>query len=460
MEKRKKIIIFCRCLATVILFVCVFSCISDALAVKESRDRYQEFYEQKENIDVLILGTSHVFNGISPMDMWEQNGIIAYDLAAPGCRIPSAYWILKNALQYTEPKLVVLDCAYLFDVKAHEKTGYMHVIFDAMPLSKTKLEALTDLYDRKEEIVEHLVPFLVYHSRWNELEIKDFFYKPDYGKMGFGTGCDVVDAVLPDFTVNEVKKVHNVSTEYLYKIIELCEQQGMDLLFTFLPFNTNEESKNDAAYVRMIAEQKGIAFLGPDELQQCINLRTDFVNNNSNNSHLNLSGAHKLSYYLGNYIAQNYEVADQRENPRYDDWHRYYALYEDHKLSLMKAQGQLENYLVGMADRNYTGVVYVHDTACIQNERVLNLLRNLNMDMDRGMETGLFIQPEKAIWAGNVEIRSDKDGKPALFLNHEMLYSWDASATDAGIYVVVMDNSGENVLDAATFSASARIKIS
>jgi len=458
MNKRKNIIILSRCMATILLFVCVFGCVSATLEGKESRDRFQEFYEQQENFDVLILGTSHAFRGISPMDMWEQNGIVAYNLGASGCRIPSSYWMLKNALQYTNPKLVVLDCAYLLDNKTNDNINYMHMIFDSMPFGRIKIEALMDLYDQKEDIERFLFSFSLYHNRWDELVKEDFFYKPVCGKMGLWTGCEVVSTELPDFSVSQIEQVDNVSTQYLEEIIELCEVREIELLLTFLPFDMNDASKNDAAFVRMFAQQRGIPYLGPAELTQCINPKTDFKDSSNDNSHLNLSGAHKMSYYLGDFITNNFSIPDQRNNPLYDDWNQYYSLYEDYKLSLLKEQTCLEHYLVGMADKNYTCAVYINDAESLQNELVENLLANLGMRVNDEMSQ-LLVRRSEDTWMKDAQIRIAEDRKPVLFLNNERLHCWDIPVTAADIFVVVMDNSGETVLDTAAFSGISKEKI-
>ncbi len=158
--QKDKIRVISAVLFTIILLLFALYFLFSVMEDKKSRDRYQEFYNQEEDFDVLFLGTSHVFCGISPMDMWEQNGIVSYNLATSGCRIASSYWILKNALDYTNPKVVVLDCAYLLEDKAHKNIGYVHGIFDAMPFNKHKVEAIKDLLGSGERAKQIFFLFL------------------------------------------------------------------------------------------------------------------------------------------------------------------------------------------------------------------------------------------------------------------------------------------------------------
>ena len=459
MKKESNITIIFRCFVTVVLLLYILGSLFSIFERKDSRDSFQEFYELQENIDVLFFGTSHVYNGISPMDIWEQNGIVSYNLGSPGCRIASAYWMMQNALQYTTPKLIVFDSAYLLDAKTHSNINFMHRIFDSMPLTRVKVEAIMDLYDKKEDISRFLFPFSLYHNRWDELSKEDFFYKPVYGKMGFMESCDVIDAVLPDFTPSEEKAVDNISTQYLNKIIDLCKQRNIKLLLTFLPYNVNEDSKNDAVFLQALAKEHGINYLGPEELLEIVNPNTDFMNNDENNSHFNLSGAHKMSYYLGNYISETYGIPDQRQNPTYKDWHQYYAFYEDYKVSLLHDQGRLENYLVAMADKNYTSFVYIHDQNSLQDNLVSNLLNNLNPEIReaQGGESVLL-----ATKGGNTlaNVQISENAYPILYLNDDIQHHWEIPVTSADIFIIVMNEDGTNVLDTAAFSLASKERLS
>ena len=59
---------------------------------------------------VLFFGTSHVNNAVFPMELWKDYGITAYNFGGHANAIATSYWVMKNALDYTHPKLVVFDC--------------------------------------------------------------------------------------------------------------------------------------------------------------------------------------------------------------------------------------------------------------------------------------------------------------------------------------------------------------
>lgn len=450
MKKNRTVKIISGCLATVVMLVLVLGCITNIFERKASRNKFEEFYQQDMDFDVLFLGTSHVDGGISPMDMWEQNGIVGYNMATPGCRIATAYWVIRNALQYTEPKLIVLDCAYLLDHKANSNINYMHRVFDSMPFSNVKVEALLDLYDEKEDILRFLFPFSLYHNRWNELTKSDLFFTPQYGKMGINPGCDAVNAEIPKVMADEAVAIDNISTQYLESIIELCREEEMDLLLTFIPFLASESSQNDAAYLRVLANQHGIAYLDPVQLLELLNLKTDFINNNDDNSHVNLSGAHKISYYLGNFIQEHYQIPDRREDPAYQQWHRYYEQYAAYKQVLLHGQESINPYLVAAADKNYTIVLQIENWDILEDDMAVNLLCNLGIDPEE-----LHEKKDCLIVNGSEEteftITRDTEGNPICLQDNTHIYSWGNTSKDADVFVLVVNKEDMQIVDAAAF---------
>ena len=43
--------------------------------------------------------------------------------------------------------------------------------------------------------------------------------------------------------------------------------------------------------------------------------------------HMNLSGAQKVTHFMGEYLKRNYELPDRREDAEYRDWKESYGRY-------------------------------------------------------------------------------------------------------------------------------------
>ena len=129
-----------------VLFIIIVSKISDIFERKYSYSKYYDFYQQKQDFDVLFLGTSHVLNAVYPMELWRDHGIISYNLANHSENICTNYWQLRNALDHTKPKAVVID---LYAVDGDDKVNdrYLHNFTDEVPFSLTKMKMVQDLLE-------------------------------------------------------------------------------------------------------------------------------------------------------------------------------------------------------------------------------------------------------------------------------------------------------------------------
>jgi len=92
----------------IILFLC-FQVVNNITKRKDSYVKTADFFSQEENFDVLFFGSSHMTNGIFPMELWKNYGIISYNLGNHSEKIKVTYNNILLALEYTNPKLIVLD---------------------------------------------------------------------------------------------------------------------------------------------------------------------------------------------------------------------------------------------------------------------------------------------------------------------------------------------------------------
>lgn len=91
----------------VLFFIIIFVLVGVAAKIterKDSRKKYQDFMELADQIDVLFLGSSHVLNGINPVQLYSEYGITSYNMGKPGGMVTESYWTLMNALDYCTPK--------------------------------------------------------------------------------------------------------------------------------------------------------------------------------------------------------------------------------------------------------------------------------------------------------------------------------------------------------------------
>ena len=148
MDRKCKIKSVIGCIITLGITIMLLWYSTDLMERKESRLKYISFFEQEADFDVLFLGTSHVINGIFPMELWNDYGIVSYNFGGHGNRLATSYWVMENAFDYTSPKLIVIDCYMLSEPdKIASDFSHMHSVFDAFPFSKTKVNTVFDLLE-------------------------------------------------------------------------------------------------------------------------------------------------------------------------------------------------------------------------------------------------------------------------------------------------------------------------
>lgn len=342
---------------------------------KYSYTKYYDFYHQEQDFDVLFLGTSHVLNAVYPMELWRDYGIVSYNMANHSENICTNYWQLQNALQYTKPKVVVIDL-YAVDGDGKVNEQYLHNFLDEVPFSPLKIEMVRDLLEPDKRI-EYLFNLSLYHSRWEEIGREDL--KPSRGVEKGAELRDEVTVNVPPVLIpkEEYDPTERLNKQYLQKIIDLCKEQDIDIILMYVPYTMPEGDQMVANWGYVAAQKNGIPYLNFVYEDLKINYATDCADEGH---HLNASGARKLTDYLGKYISTHYSVADHREDPAYDFWYQDYDEYREMKRDWLKGQKNVWSYLLLLNDRDYLTKIYASDSNYIyKDSEMKELVGNISV---------------------------------------------------------------------------------
>ena len=387
---RKYIKQILNCIMTIIVTVLLFNLTANLVERKESDTKNKAFLEQDKDFEVLFLGTSHMINGVYPMELWDDYGIVSYNLAGHDTPIATSYWVLQNALDYTTPKVVVIDClAISNNTKVSTNFDYAHLSFDVFPLSYTKYLAVSDLMfdDMEHSKWDLLFPFSKYHNRWNQLTDADFFVEYNCEK-GAEMRVDLVEPLCYEKIPADNKMVGDtVAIDYLERIIQECNGRGIEVLLTYIPFPADIPYQEEANRVYDIAEEYGVDYINFLDMD-IVNYSTDCYDATS---HLNPSGARKVTEYLGQYLVENYDVQNQRANPDYVDWKTSYEEYQNKKNEILT---DIENpyvYMSMLTDNNYNVIIEIVNEKILYDEKLCVLFENMGIDRDKLMTAEYII---------------------------------------------------------------------
>ena len=160
----------------VLIFIFILNYITRIFVLKNIDGIYQVniFYKQKNNsIDVLFVGSSHIFCNIDPSILYKNYGIASYHFATSGSRTWHTYFSLKEALKTQNPKLIVTE-AYN-TIYGNDYASYARILDFVYSLkwSVNKAEAIK-VSSKKQDWFKIASSLPIYHNRYSKLNSMDF----------------------------------------------------------------------------------------------------------------------------------------------------------------------------------------------------------------------------------------------------------------------------------------------
>ena len=413
---------------------------------KDSYAKHAEFFEQKADYDVFFVGSSRMMNGVFPMELWERRGIVSYNWAQAGHPTPAYYWIMRLALDYKQPKLMVIDCYGMqMDVKTTAVFGLMHISMDSFPLSLNKIRAAYDMLDDPYIDVEEysegerrsafnlLWTFPVFHSRWDQLTEEDFRPQKNMTRGAIANNEMFWGEFVPDDS-EKGKVTETIGMDYLRRAVEECQSRGIDVLLTYIPLFADAKQQACADYAGKIAEEYGVDYLNFFDMDVA-NYHVDFADSAG---HLNTAGARKITDYIGAYIAERYGIPDRRGEAAYENWERDHAVYVQKKNDTLKACEDLRQYLMLLTRDSVDILLRVRDPSLYRDPTVSELLAGL----------GLTEMPEDAEL---LLIRNGGESAAVLKQLPAELSAYIDRLEEGGTALRVLTLRGEEEIDCADF---------
>ncbi|MBR3469701.1 MAG: hypothetical protein IKH28_08410 [Lachnospiraceae bacterium] len=196
---------------------------------------------KRDSVDTVFVGTSHLFCGIDPDILYEEYGINSFMLATSGQTLPMTYYATMEAIQYQHPKRIIFEVCYVANGLITISNEMSHYFFDGMPNCEAKKLALEELVAKEDRIYFYL-PFGIYHTRWKELEKKDFLNNEvsERGGVHFDRTYNMTSDI-PLVHPMETEEMPEGMEEWLEKIVALCKENQVELILCVAPYNSQYE---------------------------------------------------------------------------------------------------------------------------------------------------------------------------------------------------------------------------
>ena len=291
---RKKIVrpvVFCAILLCLLMAA---SAVMSALArtntdLVQNRNKSMVELENEpaDTIDVLVIGDSESYTTVSPMEIWDKEGIPSYVGGQTGQKIQESYYMLKKALKTQKPKVVAIETNMIFRSQS----------------------AVRGIKETLVQTMLYYFPVFRLHNSWKawvtgEDKRSQTFYK------GFVLR-DVVEAYTGGSYMKKTAKTERMSriTRFMMdQIVSLCRKNNIQLFLYSAP------------------SPKNYSFRKHNTMELGINWSEDSLDKGD---HLNILGAVKVSDYLGRYLKKEYHLKSRKSESTYRSWNESLIQYRE-----------------------------------------------------------------------------------------------------------------------------------
>jgi len=358
--------------------------------------------------------------------------------------------------------------------------GSVRKAMDSMKLSPLKVEAAKNIekYDDTQSALSFLLLNLRYHTRWTGLGENDYTEASmiEHGGIkGFsalgGSNPNLQYVPFKDVDSNGVdpEEMVDIAKDYITKTIELCEQEGCQLIFVNIPC---DEPVARYKSTKTYADSFGIPFY---DFNEDI-LYNEISYNAAENllEHPNYLGAEKISLYIGNLLSTQYGIES-----RVDDSYNSSRIIYEHKIKNIKLKetSDVYTYLDMIIDDNYSVFIFApKNYSAFLNDNIMEKLYSLGFNTDlRGIEDGTHYYSVKdgktvsemltkedvleknsirngmVVYSININTQTMTEGSHVYSLN---IGGTECGNKNEGINIIVYDNDIKCIIDKVNINTS------
>lgn len=321
----KKINVIIRAVAFVLVFICIFWYI-EAISYNY-RDIYDGWrYVYRDNIDVLIMGSSQVHSSIEAKYITEKTGKSVVLLSSGAQNIKQTYYNLLEVVKYQKPDLIVIESLSVIEdtlkwMRDNGVNGLALQNLDGMKMSPIKLRAAFSVLGfegygvfqimREAGKTERLIGALKHiksrtKSIFNPVQID---LHPERGFVPKDKSLKVTKEQYDrrnDYVIDENFEFLKENVKYMEKVINICMKNDIDIEFVKTPLIKNQNCMSGhLALVKYLKEKEyDIKAYNLMEEKYNVNLLQE---DHADINHVSVTGARKISEWFVEHLNQYYK---------------------------------------------------------------------------------------------------------------------------------------------------------
>lgn len=294
---------------------------------------FDDFYSiERETVDVLILGNSHLHRGIDPSLIEAKTGLHSSVMAAGGLTIGKIYYNLLESLSYQKPQLVVIECYSLFAPKWQNnypisKNGRLRANkFGSESYKKLGFIKLEEIWltNAEDKLFKSFALFRN-HERWTDIEKwgnsshvflnanpRDVFNNSQKQHRVID-GDAIAKFNTRDFKTKDIR-ITAEEMVFMDKIIQLSKKHNFEILLFTVPVYSAYYEKTKLGFNRAEKQLDSFAKISKNVKFFDINRKYGgfdetyilYEKELLTNQHLSYKGIVKTTNELANFINSNY----------------------------------------------------------------------------------------------------------------------------------------------------------
>ena len=315
------------------------------------------FDEMPDNtVDGIVLGSSVIAHGWVSAVSWEKYGMAAFQFGTSVQPMGSIPGFIEYVEKNHDPKFIIIDVHSLRkqSLMTSVTPSKVQEAYLNIPDIASRYSMLMDLFDYAERMYDFYgepekeadkldrtkasmyLPLLAFHNRWVDgLEKADFV---DVKNEYLGANDRYTSFLSRDMTANvknldygKTVEIDDFQKGEIDRLTDYLKQSDLEVLFINTPSFKSKAIQRELASILKYCADKGyntIDFSTRAMLKEAgFDTKVDF----SDNGHVNLAGAQKLTDYVCRYLIDNgYPYEDRRGQEGYDIWEKGLETYKDY----------------------------------------------------------------------------------------------------------------------------------
>lgn len=305
--------------------------------------RWEYLYHMAETgtpIDILVMGNSHAYTGLSPEYLSAATESNAFVLANNGSNVADVYWNLKELLTLHTPKLVALETYSINDEDHKQMTPGSLVCqvqaFNARKNKDIRRASLFSLFPMDDVPIPVSEVVRNHHFIWEGFPERPEEVPIDFNKRYLGRfirfTSGITDSLLTVYDERGAavdgaqETISDECVDYTAKIAELCEDNGIKFVLFTLPMYEKHVANAEVWMQRYsdLADELNAPYLDLQTRGEMASNPEYFENTRKGNQHMTLKGSIRAADELGQFIDSLYP-GEFHQRADDEEWKKYHV---------------------------------------------------------------------------------------------------------------------------------------